>query len=386
MVTFAEKIMKPLGILLLTAFAIYLLIWTRPESQAELQPLALARVSTVEVRKMNIRPATRITGKLQPARKATLRFEVQGRVMERNVEPGQRLAMGDELLKVDDADFMDAVSEAQALLRQEQNAVRRDRQLLELTTAAREIQAREVERLEKLGKESLASKSNYDEALRQLLLQREDETRLQHNVDSAGARLQIRQAALSKAQRNLERSRLTAPYNSTVNEVFVDVGDYVSAGQVALELVQLDTLDLYIEVTGKVANQLELGQEININVKDRQYTGAVYAIAADPDPLTHTYAIRIRLSSGDLYPGQLASAELPGREIADASVIPVSAVLQEEGQTYVFTVNNNHLVRRPVELVARKQDLQVITGIRAGTPVVVKDVTVLADGQEILVQ
>lgn len=63
MVTFAEKIMKPLGILVLTAFAIYLLIWTRPESQAELQPLALARVSTVEVRKMKIRP-TRILEKL----------------------------------------------------------------------------------------------------------------------------------------------------------------------------------------------------------------------------------------------------------------------------------------------------------------------------------
>lgn len=386
MVTSVEKIIKPLGLLILTGFTISLLIWTRPDSQAELQPLALARVSTVDVREENIRPSTRITGKLQPARKATLRFEVSGRIIQRNVEPGQQVAKGDVLLLVDDGDFVDAVAEAQALLKQEQDAVRRDRELLELTSAARVIQEREVERLKKLGKESLASKSNYDDSLRLLIQQQEEETRLQHNVDSVEARLQIRRAALNKAQRNLQRSRLVVPYNSTVNAVYVDVGDYISAGQVALELVQLDTLDLYIETTGEVANQLELGQEINIDVKGRQYTGKVYAIGADPDPVTHTHAVRIRLSGANLYPGQLAVAELPGRELQNATVIPVSAILQEEGQTYVFTVKHNHLVRYPVELIARQQDLQVITGVPAGTPVVVKDVAVLADGQEVLVQ
>ena len=386
MVTFAEKIIKPLGLIILTGFTVYLLIWTRPDSQAELQPLALARVSTVKVQEMNIRPITRITGKLQPARKVTLRFEVSGGITQRNIEPGQQVAKGDVLLQLDDGDFIDAVAEAQALLIQEQDAVRRDRELLDLTSAAREIQEREVERLKKLGKESLASKSTYDESLRKLIQQQEEETRLQHNVDSAEARMQIRRAALNKAQRNLQRSRLVAPYISKVNAVYVDVGDYISAGQVALELVQMDPLDLYIEVTGEVANQLELGQEININVKGQQYTGKVYAVVADPDPVTHTHAIRIRLSAVNLYPGQLASAELPGRELTGATVIPVSAILQEEGQSYVFAVNNDHLVRYPVELVARQQDLQVITGVQAGIPIVVKDVAALADGQEVKVQ
>lgn len=386
MVTFVEKIIKPLGLIILTGFTISLLIWTRPDSKAELQPLAIARVSTVNVQEMDIRPITRITGKLQPARKGTLRFEVSGVVTQRNVEPGQQVAKGDTLLQLDDGDFTDAVAEAQALLIQEQDAVRRDRELLELTSAARVIQEREVERLKKLGKESLASKSTYDESLRVLIQQQEEETRLQHNVDSAEARLQIRNAALSKAQRNLQRSRLVAPYNSTINAVFVNDGDYISVGQVALELVQMDPLDLYIEVTGEIANQLQLGQEINIHVKEQQYTGKVYAIVADPDPVTHTHAIRIRLSVVNLYPGQLASAELPGRELPNASVIPVSAILQEEGQSYVFAVNNNHLVRYPVELIARQQDLQVITGVPAGIPVVVKDVAVLADGQEVQIQ
>jgi RND family efflux transporter MFP subunit len=386
MVTLIEKFMKPAGLLILAGIIITLLIWTRPDTQAELQPLALAKVLTVDVRQMNIHPVTRITGKLQPARKATLRFEVSGNVTHRNIEPGQQVAKGDVLLQVDDRDFLDAVAEAQALLVQEQDAVRRDGELLALTSAAREIQEREVERLNKLGKESLASQSNYDESVRLLIQQQEEETHLQYSVGSAESRLQIRRSALNKAQRNLQRSRLIAPYASTVNAVYVEEGDYISVGQVALELVQLDTLDLYIEVTGEVANQLELGQEVNITARGQQYSGKIYAIAVDPDPVTHTHALRIRLSATDLYPGQLATTELPGKKLTNVAVIPVSAILQEEGQAYVFAVNkNNRLVRYPVELIARQQDLQVINGVSAGIPVVVKDVAVLADGQEVQV-
>jgi RND family efflux transporter MFP subunit len=385
MVTLTQKIMIPVGLLVVAGLTVALLIWTQPDSQAGLQPLPPVRVSVIEVQRMNIRPVTRITGKLQPARKAVLRFEVAGNITRRFVEPGQQVIKGDILLQIDDGDFTDAVTETQALLIQEQDAVRRDRELLKLTSSAREIQERDVERLKQLGRNSLASKSNYDESLRLLIQQQEEETRLQHNVESAEARLQIRRAALNKAQRNLERSRLTAPFAATVNAVHVDEGDYISAGQVSLELVQLDMLDLYIEVTGDVAKPLALGQEIKVNVKGQKYIGEVYSIVTDPDPLTHTHAIRIRLPSTDLYPGQLATAELPGKELINATVIPVSAILQEEGQAYVFAVNSMHLVRHPIELIARQQDLQVINGIAAGIPVVAKDVTLLADGQEVQV-
>ena len=386
MLTLSRKILTPLGLIAFTALIITLLVMTRPDTQAELQPLSPARVYTTEVKTMDIQPLARITGKLQPARKASLRTEVSGNIVARFVEPGQQVKEGDVLLQVDDGDFVDVVEEARALYRQEKDAIERDRQLLKLIKDEKEILEREVERLKKLGKESLASQSSYDESLRLLLQQQEEQTRLQHSVDTAQSRLQARNAALSKAERNLQRTRLVAPFDGIVNIVEVDIGDHVSAGQVTVQLVQLDTLDLYIEVTGDVAKQLHLDQDVNVNVGGQAFPGKIYALATDPDAVTHTHAVRIRLDGKDLYPGQLAEAELPGRQLNNVAVVPVSSVLQDEGRTYVFTIDNNMLERKEVTLLARQNDLQVINGVSAGTRIVSKDVAVLADGQEVHVE
>jgi HlyD family secretion protein len=386
----AQKLLQPLGLVVLAGIMVALLIWTRPDTQAELQPLPPARVITDVVKLTNIQPVTRITGKLQPARRAELRLEVSGNVIERFVEPGQKVAAGDPLLQLYEGDFRDAVTEAYAQLSQEQDAIGRDRRLLDLVIKERVILEREVDRMEKLGRDSLASKSKYDEALRLLLQHQEEETRLKHSVDTAEARLNARRATLNLAERNLERSRLVAPFTGTINSVMFDVGDHIAAGQVAVELVQLDELDLYLEITGELAHQLQLGQEIRLAINGTELTGNIHAIAPDPNPVTHTHALRIRLPAEnqtiEIYPGQLARAELPGRLLSNVQVVPVSSILREEGQAYVFTVEGNHLSKQPVELVARQNDLQVIEGIIPGTRIVTRDVGLLADGQEVHIE
>jgi len=386
----AQKLLQPLGLISLAGIIVALLLMTRPDTQAELQPLPPARVFTEVVQQMNIQPVTRITGKLQPARKASLRMEVTGNVVARFVEPGQQVSAGEPLLQLDDGDFRDAVTDARALLSQEQNAINRDRELLELVTKERVIQEREVGRMEQLGRDSLASKSKYDEALRLLLQHQEEETRLRHSVDTAEARLNTRRAALNMAERNLERSRLLAPFAGKINTVLFDVGDYIPAGQVAVELVQLDELDLYLEVTGQLANQLQLAQEVKLAIDGVELIGSIHAIAPDPNPVTHTHALRIRLSADnqtiELYPGQLARAELPGKTLSEVEVVPISSILREEGRAFVFTVEGNHISKQPVELIARQENMQVVDGIAPGTRIVARDVTLLADGQEVYVE
>ncbi len=386
----AQKVLQPLGLMILAGITVAILFWTRPDIQAELQPLSPARVITDVVQLMSVQPVTRITGKLQPAHKASLRLEVSGNVIERFVEPGRKVVAGEPLLQLYDGDFRDALTEARALLSQEQNAINRDRELLDLVIKKRVIQEREVERMEKLGRDSLASKSKYDEALKLLLIQQEEETRLKHSVDTAEARLNTRRAAVNMAERNLERSLLGAPFAGTVNSVLYDVGDHISSGQVAVELVQLDELDLYLEVTGQLAHQLQLGQEVKLTISGSDLTGNIQAIAADPNPVTHTHALRIRLPAENppigLYPGQLVWAELPGRPLIDVEVVPISAILHDEGRAYVFAIEGNHIIKLPVELIARQKNMQVVQGIASGTRIVARDVTVLADGQEVHVE
>ncbi len=367
----------------LTIAVITLLLWTRPESYAELRELPPPTVKVEQVNRLDIQPITRVTGKLQPSRSASMQFQVSGQVNERFVEAGEYVEKGSVLLSIEDGDFIDVVQESKALLKTEQDAIERDSRLLELRIQERKLQEEEVKRLERLGKNSLASKSLYEQALQELYRQQGEEARLKHSVDSARSRLLIEQARLNKAERKLQRTRLTSPFSGTVNTISVDVGDYVSPGQPAVELVQVDALDLNVEITGTAASLLELGQAIKIETASDERQGEIIALSVDPDPLTNTHALKIRVPSTGLFPGELAVAYLPGRYYREAKVVPLGAILYEDGQTYVFEVENKLISRVPVRLIERYNNMHIIEGIAADSMVVSRDVSSLADGQAV---
>jgi hypothetical protein len=85
----------------------------------------------------------------------------------------------------------------------------------------------------------------------------------------------------------------------------------------------------------------------------------------------------------DLYPGQLAMAELPGKIFSNVTVVPISSILREEGQSFVFKVESSIAIRHPVHLIQRHQEWQVVSGITPGTRIIVRDIALLADGQEV---
>ena len=377
--------MRIVFIIVISALFIAALLWTRPDTYAELRELPPPTVKIGQVRVKDLQPVTRVTGKLQPARRANLHFQVAGQVDARLVEAGQPVAAGAILLSIENGDFIDAAAESEALLKTERDALRRDSRLLELMRQERQLQEQEVARLERLGQQSLSSKSNYDQARQVLYRQQAEEARLQHGVDAVRSRLLIEQARLNKAERNLRRTRLKAPFSGTVNRVHVEVGDYVAPGQAALEIVELARLDLNLEVTGLTAAELSLGQKIRVETGQGRREGRIIALAVDPDPDTNTHSLKIRLPSAGLFAGRLAVAELPGRYYAGASVVPVSAVLHEDGESYVFGYANDRVYRRPVTLLARFEDLHIVAGIAAGSEIVSGDIAGLADGQLVVV-
>jgi len=192
--------MKILFIASVSALIIAVLFWTRPDTYAELQSLPPPMVNVDIVDQIDIQPIIHVTGKLKPARKASLHFQVSGQIDGRFVEAGQYVEAHARMLSIEAGDFVDTVEESKALLKTERNAIERDSRLLDLMRQERELQEQEVSRLKQLGQESLASKSNYDQALQALYRQQADEARLKHSVDSARSRLMIEQARLNKAR------------------------------------------------------------------------------------------------------------------------------------------------------------------------------------------
>jgi RND family efflux transporter MFP subunit len=361
-----------------------LLVVTRPEQNPELREAVSPRVQVDVVALHDLQPLATVSGRLDPARKAALHFELSGQVDARPVEPGQKVQQGELLLALASGDFVDALAEAEAQLAQETRNIERDRDLLKLSQRNYTLQQSELARLQKLGADSLVSESRLDES-RIRLIQLEAETaQLKASVASADSRLALREAARNRAARNLERTRLQAPFAGTVNAVAVQRGDYVTPSQTVVDLIDSSMLDLYLEVRGDVAHALQPGQAVEVSVNGSSLQGEVLALQVDPDPVTFTHAVRVRLPGDRARPGQVAEASLPLQPLRQVAAVPSTAVLYDEGRAYVFRVNADTLELVEVRLGPRVGELQVVgQGINASDRIVTRDVAALSHGQKV---
>lgn len=379
-----RRLFLTLAILCVSVMLVLLLVATRPQAKTETRQAAITRVEVAQVVQEDLQPQVELTGVLRPRQLASLRFEVGGELLTRAVEPGQLVAAGDLLLALDDADYRDALIEAESQIVETRASMQRDRQLQRLARENRDLAAREYQRLEKLGQDSLASQSTREGARQQLINLESEDARLTFSVESNQARLNRQEAALNRARRNLERTRLLAPFDGRVNQVMAEVGDYLQGNGLALELIDTASLELRLEVSGDVAAALGLGQPLQVQVDDRLIEGELIALQLDPDPQTHTHPIRVRISGEKLMPGQLGRVRLPLRAHPGALVVPASALLREEGGQFLYLVRGDHLQRQPVTAGIRNGDrLAIRQGVEAGDLVVARDVDLLSDGLQV---
>jgi RND family efflux transporter MFP subunit len=371
-----------LYVLLGMAGVVILLLLTAPDKDPELQEAVASGVQVAVAGLHDLVPVETVSGRLEPARKAALHFELSGQVHTRPVEPGQVVEQGEVLLSLVPGDYEDALSEAEAQLAQESRDIQRDRELLKLSKQNYALQKNDVDRLQQLGADSLVSKSRLDATRIKLIQLESDVARLKSSVGSAESRLALKQAARNRAARNLERTQLSAPFAGIVNAVSAQAGDYITPSQMVVDLIDTASLDLYVEVRGDVAQALAQGQSVDVDVNGLQLAGKVIALQANPDPVTFTHALRVRLAGDRVRPGQVAQAHLQLQPLHGVLAVPATAVLFDEGRTYVFRLNSDTL--EMVEVVPGKRvgELQVVQqGISANDRIVTRGVSSLSHGQ-----
>ena len=383
----ARGIGLALAILVVGAVLAGLLVATRPHEDYVAKAPPPVHVRVEAIRSGDVRPERWLSGTLRASRRAELHFELTGRVTRRLVEAGQAVDQGAPLLAIDDRDARDAVREAEARLRQEEAAIDRDRRMLEFVTSNRRLQAREVERQRRLRKGQLASGSQLELSEQKLLQLRVDEAKLASAVETAEARRTLAEVAVAKARRQLERTVLVAPFAGIVDQLALEVGDLATPSAPAVELIDSEGLDLYLEVDTTLATALARGQAITVEFGRRTVEGRIVSMAASPKTQTASYPLRIRVPGDGLIAGQVGRARLPLAVRHAALTVPVTALLYDEGRRFVFVVADGRLHRRRVETGPRIADRQVVSGpVAAGDLVVSEAVAALADGQAVVVE
>lgn len=276
------RILSLTAIIAVTLLVVKLLIAFKPPPKNETREVRVTRVQTVIVAAKTLKPTLQVTGRLEPARRANLYFQIPGVITTVKIEPGQRVEKGEALLIIEADDYLDRLRETEAMLQQEAAGIERDRELLALAINNEQLSQAGVDRLGKLGSK-LSSQSSLDAAQQKLTQHRSEHLRLKFALDTAQQRIALKRSARDKAQRNVERTTLRAPFDGLVNQVSVDPGDYATTlSGMAVEIIDAQ-LEARFNLPASVVKGLLPGATIMVTIDGRDYSGTLVSIQPDPD-------------------------------------------------------------------------------------------------------
>lgn len=304
-----------------------------PGEERTIQPVSRVVLQAIASRDFDLEVTA--VGRVRPWRQVAVAPEVGGRVVEIPVEIGDRVRRDDLLLRIDPDPYQDAVDQRQA-----------DR----LRAAARlEESAAQLGRMAELRERGAISEQEYEAALAQ---QRAGE-----------ADLKAAEAALDRARRDLENTRVRAPFDGTVVERQVDPGALVSANREVLTVARLDTVAVEVGLTEEEVLRVTRSLEARVTsarLPDRIAEGIVDGIAESSDPDTGTYLTRIRVENRTqprFLGGMVVQVRIPWNRLEDVLAVPAAAVLEPETDPHLFVVRDSVAWRQQVRVLARDADV-----------------------------
>jgi len=363
--------------LLVAAAGAAMLVGDRGQSRAETAPtvadatsVAAApsrpplRVRAVTVRRGTIERGGAVDGVVNAFRKSTVSAEAAGRVLTREVEPGDTVAAGAPLLTLDATRLALAVKEARA------------------NVAAREVDVaeahQELERGEQLARGNTISESRMDS--------------LRFDVDRAKTQLELARVNLATAQRALDDASIEAPFDGSVEDMMADVGDYLSPGAPIAVLVDLSRARVRAGVTAAEARSLEEDVDVTVVFEDlgaSEMRGTIRSVGRLADPATGTYTVEIWVDdpAGDLRDGMVASVLLPQATRDPQPVVPRAALIRRQGLISLFVIEDGIAHARNVRVGRSKSELvEILEGVEVGDSVVVDGLFALRDGAPVSVE
>lgn len=306
------------------------------------------RVTVVAVRPAGVSLEVSGTGALAARREMPVGVVGEGgRIVSVLVEPGTWVSSGQVLARIDRS-----VQEQQARSLTAQVAVAR---------ADASLAQSNLERAEKLISNGFVSRADLDSR--------------RAARDAAVARVNVAAAQLDEARATMARLDIRAPAAGLVLTRQVEPGQIVSGGSgVLFRIARGGEMEMQLAVNETDLGKVSVGDKARVSPvgSDRALTGTVWQVSPVVDPQTRQGFARILLSyDRALRPGAFAHAVITvGAQIG--FVLPQSAVLSDDGKSYVYVVDaENRVVRKPVITgTVSATGVSVISGIREGERVV----------------
>lgn len=320
---------------------------------------------TTPVKKRTISSSVIATGIVKPQTGAEVKVgsRISGIVKELNVNVGDIVKKGDLLARLEETELRAEYNQSLANL--------------ENTKTVLKYAKIEMERQQKLLEKNFTSRQNYDNSVREYELALTGMKQAEANLDYA------------KVQ--LDYTNIIAPTNGVAASISTQEGETVAAMFAAptfVTIINLDKLEVRAYVDETDIGKISKGQKVEFTVDtyaDVKFEGVVQAIYPKAEIIdnvvNYVSIIEITNKQGKLLrPEMTTTVDILTESIDDVLTVPNKAIARSEGKLVVYTIENQNIVKKAVEIGAQDRlYTQITSGLRENERVVLNSLNINED-------
>jgi len=335
-----------------------------------------------------------------PNAQAVIGAKVGGRAVRVLAEPGQAVRAGQVLVVIDSpqiADLRGQLIEARAKLQLSEQKIERTKKAenraamiqaknrLDLSQANLERKRRLAELGAAAGREvaeaeaeNKNAKAEYDYQS-SIQITREQQEAASEEAQARGAVTRLTQslAALGAgADGQGGAVSIASPIAGTVIDRHITVGETVTPDKELLAIMNLANVIVEAQLPEAQANRVRPGQRLIARIPGRAgqvFEGRVDSVGGAVDPGKRTVPVRARVTNtgAHLKHEMAVEVRIVSGGSKDALLVPVSALVDDEGIKVVYVKEGNRYERRPVSVgTISYQSAEILSGVEAGEEVV----------------
>ncbi|WP_432799295.1 efflux RND transporter periplasmic adaptor subunit [Poriferisphaera sp. WC338] len=277
---------------------------TMLKEQAEAgMPPANVRVADVQLE--NVQDRFDVVGRLEELQMSKVASEVEGKIKHVPVREGDVVKGGETVIAEVDGTWVQLAFESakadEAARRATLDQSMRDLTMLEALEKARSAKPKEV-------------------------------ADARAKVKSDSASLEAAQAAVRRAEEQLSRLNIIAPFDGVVISRDTEEGQWVNPGAGIASLISSGTIDAVVNVPERYINQIKVGDEVvlSMDAMHEEVKGNVVSVTPMGSSSSRTFPVKVRMSdeNGRLLPGMSVTARLPIGEPREQVTVSKDAILQ----------------------------------------------------------
>jgi len=320
-------------------------------------------VQTVAISMASVPQSSDYVATIKSRRSATLQPQVEGRLTSINARSGDKVQAGQPIMTIDPAHQQASVDA--------QNATEHQKKALF------DYNTTQLARQKKLFEAGIISREIFDQA--------------QQAYENSKADYEAAVASRKMQEEQLAYYTVRAPFDGSVGDIPVHVGDYVSSSTMLTTVDENKDLEAYIYIPTERASQVRMGLEVDLmdTAGKMLEKSRIDFISPQVDNTLQGILVKAPVH---IAPEMLRNAQLVKARIvwstAPMAVVPVLAVTRQGGQSFVFVAKqqNGHFIatQTPVTLGDTVgNSYSVTSGLSAGDRVIVSSTQFLVNNMPV---